>query len=140
MTEPCGITAPDVLKAVPGLTVRRLDFWSRTGRLLPHFHPHLRGVGADGRPDHGQLVDRSTGTHACYSPAEVEIARRMVMLIRAGFDVPAAAEVARETVEAGRWHTRRGGVYVLLEGCDGYKAHQAAIRALRDALSEARTP
>jgi len=66
---------PDL--AALGLTYRRLDMWTRVG------HVHCEN------PDPGSGVPRT------WSGAELEIARRMVVLTAAGLELAAAAAFAR---------------------------------------------
>jgi DNA-binding transcriptional MerR regulator len=63
-----------------GITYRQLDHYCRRGYL----HPAHRGSGYD----------------RAFTPKEIEIAKRMVTLIRVGFTVAAAAAYARKMVES----------------------------------------
>ena len=128
MTTCDGLGARQVLEAVPGLTYRQLDYWTRTGRLRAHQH------NASGT----RLLneERGRGHAACWPQFEIEIARRMILLIGAGFTIDAAATIADDTLRACRWHDRRNGVYLLLEGLPGYQAYQADVRELSRELRE----
>lgn len=75
-----GLRAPEVLSHIPGLTYRKLDWWSRTGRLSPHTHD----------PD----GDGGSGIPHCWPPDQVEIAARMFQLTQLGFNLDAADDLA----------------------------------------------
>lgn len=78
-----GLTASEVLDAVPGLTYRQLDFWSRTGRIQP-----LPGK-------HG------SGHYHRYTSEQVRVIGRMHRLVMLGFTLDAAHHIAtdRKTAE-----------------------------------------
>jgi DNA-binding transcriptional MerR regulator len=76
-----GLGAPEVLAHIPGLTYRKLDYWSRTKHLTPHTH-NPKGEGGSGIP-------------FCWSPDQVELAARMFQLTNLGFSLVAAADLAR---------------------------------------------
>jgi DNA-binding transcriptional MerR regulator len=75
-----GFGAPQVLARIPGLTYRKLDYWSRTGRLAPHTHD----------PD----GDEGTGIPFCWPLHQVEVAGRMFQLTQLGFNLDTADELA----------------------------------------------
>jgi DNA-binding transcriptional MerR regulator len=68
-----------------GATYRQLDYWSRDGRILRPF--------ASGR---------GTGRPREWPAEDVEVARCITVLTRAGFALDVAARVARERDEDGR--------------------------------------
>jgi DNA-binding transcriptional MerR regulator len=69
----------------PGMTYRQLDYWTRIGLLFPENGP-TPGSG------HGRQ----------WSEAELWIARRMGELRLEGYELPAAARVARTAYETAR--------------------------------------
>lgn len=70
------LTASEVLEAIPGLTYRQLDFWTRTKRI--HALPGKAG----------------SGRYRRYAPDQVEVARRMHKLLGLGFDFRTAHMLA----------------------------------------------
>jgi DNA-binding transcriptional MerR regulator len=73
-----GLTASEVLEAIPGLTYRQLDFWSRTGRIQPG--PYTPGKGHN--------------RHS--TPEQVVIVSRMFRLLHLGFEFDAAHQIATD--------------------------------------------
>jgi hypothetical protein len=69
---------PDPLRDT-GITFRQLDYWCRRGYLKPQ--------GGEG-----------SGNPRWWPSSELEVARRMVALVRDGYQVAAAARKARELV------------------------------------------
>jgi hypothetical protein len=69
-----------VLAAVPGLSYRRLDFWTRRGWLVPVVRDEDAGSGFPRR----------------YTLAEVAVASRMWALVEVGFETSVAAGAARD--------------------------------------------
>lgn len=72
------LTASEVLEAIPGLTYRQLDFWTRSGRVKAM--PGRTGSGHYNR----------------YAPDQVAVAKRMYWLLNLGFNLNAAHLVATE--------------------------------------------
>jgi MerR HTH family regulatory protein len=72
------------LEAEIGITYRQLDYWARQGYLKPGRRANRRGRAA------------TSGVFRVWPAAEVEIARRMGRLARAGLDVARAAVYARD--------------------------------------------
>lgn len=77
-----GLDAPRVLDRVRGLSYRQLDYWTRTGRITAHTHPFN--------------VVSGSGVPHCWPRDEVEVAARMFRLIRLGFNLAAATDLARD--------------------------------------------
>lgn len=72
-----GLTLTELLRAVPGLTYRCVDYWTRTGLLRT------------ARPAHG------SGTQRIWAPEEDEVLRRVLPLTRLGIHPRVAFELAR---------------------------------------------
>lgn len=83
-------TLPDL--AALGITYRQLDYWTRVG--------YLRTV-AEPTP--------GSGRRRTWPPEELAVARRMGRLIRAGFEVDAAALTARQGS-----HKIAPGIHVII--------------------------
>jgi len=82
--RPCGLSQDQVLKRVPGISYRQLDYWTRTGRIKNHRHN-----GA------GEITERSgSGFPACWPYGEIARARRLARLLDMGFDLTFADELA----------------------------------------------
>jgi hypothetical protein len=86
VTDKTGDELPDLLTSADimfeaAITYRQLDFWDRAGYLRP------------GRVWRGQR--RGSGSPRSWPGGELEIARRMGRLVRAGIPVSLAASVAR---------------------------------------------
>ncbi len=79
----CGLNMNEVLAAIPGLTYRQLDWWSRTNRIHPHYH--VRGI---------IVANGGHGSQACWPHREVLIAKRMLRLVHRGIDVDTAHTLA----------------------------------------------
>jgi DNA-binding transcriptional MerR regulator len=77
MSESLG--APEVLRRVPGLTYRQLDFWSRRGYL---------------KCDDQGPAGAGSGSRRLYPVGQMILARRMLALINYGMKPSAAYEVA----------------------------------------------
>ena len=77
------------LEAELGITYRQLDYWTRNGLLRPERRPNAAGAYA------------GSGVWRRWPEAEVEIARRMGVLTRAGVTVALAAAFARESWPSG---------------------------------------
>lgn len=79
---PNSLTASEVLDAVPGMSYKQLDFWTRTGRIkaLPR-------------------TGRGSGYYNRYAPDQVALAKRMLHLIELGFTVHAAEKFANDKME-----------------------------------------
>lgn len=71
-----------------GLSYRRLDYWTNCG----HLHAYREAVGS--------------GHNRHWPDSEIEIALRMLQLTRAGFNIAAAAAIARKG--PGRHHVGHG--------------------------------
>lgn len=69
---------PDL--AAEGVSYRQLDYWCRQGYL--------------------RVPGNGTGNRRQWSATELQVAERMAKLVKVGFTVPAAAEIARQTVNA----------------------------------------
>lgn len=72
-----------------GVTYRQVDYWCRRGYLRPIF------AGGSGNRRH-------------WTEAEIEIACRMVMLIRGGYMAGAAARLARHGVSDAQMEVQAG--------------------------------
>lgn len=66
---------------LPGISYRQLDYWCRQGYL--------------------KAATGGTGQRRTWSSAELSIAQRMALLVRAGMVAESAAQVARDTITAG---------------------------------------
>jgi len=115
VTDCKGLGRNEVLDQVPGLDYWTLNRWTRAGHVACHYHSG--GARPAGPAPADQVFPTGgQGKKACWPAKETEVLRRMVLLTGAGFTASAAAGIARETVRARRWHARRPGVYVLLQG------------------------
>lgn len=94
MPEPERLDLPGLCEAA-AITARQADYWTRKGYL------HAVDEDAPG-----------SGHPRTWAPTEVHVAVLMHDLLRAGFHVGAAAELAREYVT--REHGHRGAVGVLV--------------------------
>lgn len=65
------------------ITYRQLDYWCRSGWLRPYH------------------ASPGSGIRRFFPPAELEVARAMVLLIKAGVAPPVAARAARDAAETG---------------------------------------
>lgn len=74
-------SVPEPLREI---SYRRIDYWCRRGYL----HPEDDGLGS--------------GNYRRWPEMEIEVARKMAVLIDGGFTPAAAARIARSTLEASR--------------------------------------
>jgi hypothetical protein len=72
------VGSPEML-TITGLTYRKLDHWTHTGRLNGHRHHEKSG----------------SGVPTFWSADEAEVAARIARLMRWGFDLDTAALMAR---------------------------------------------
>ena len=83
----CGLDLHQVLAAVPGLTYRQLDFWTRTGRLKAHYHySNSRDI----------LNNAGSGSDRCWPPSQVTIATRVYKLGLRGIQVDQAFTIGTD--------------------------------------------
>lgn len=81
-------TSDDLVRAIPGLTYRRLDHWIRSGYI----------------PDHDYL-EAGSGHPRTFGPHQVLVLRHMAALVNEGIKVEAAATAAVGAVrlDTGEW-------------------------------------
>jgi len=77
--------SPAVVAAVPGLTYRMLDYWTRQGYISPSLQ-----------------AAAGSGTQREYSPADVAVVARIMAGLEAGLSLAAAVRVARGESVPGR--------------------------------------
>lgn len=84
-------TSDDLVRAIPGLTYRRLDYWIRQGYI----------------PDHDHL-ETTQGYPRTFTPHQVLVLRHMTALVNEGVKVEAAATAAAhaERLASGEWRYR----------------------------------
>jgi hypothetical protein len=74
-TRDCGMDMHQVLAAIPGMTYRQLDFWTRTGRIRAHHHYQ----NSEQIP-----VNAGSGSDRCWPHDQVALAGRIFKLLARG--------------------------------------------------------
>jgi DNA-binding transcriptional MerR regulator len=73
-----GVSAPEMLERIPGLTYRQLDYWTRAGRIQA-------------------LPGRSgSGNYRRYSEQQAALTARLHRLVMYGFTLNAAEQLAKD--------------------------------------------
>lgn len=84
-----GLGSAHILELIPGLSYRQLDYWTRSGRLTNHQHDWTGAVISNREEFH-------SGNYACWYPDQVKHLRWLVTLLRCGFSLVAAEQIATD--------------------------------------------
>jgi hypothetical protein len=75
-TRDCGLDMHQVRAAIPGMTYRQLDFWTRSNRITAHHHYQ--------NSQQIILVNPGSGTDRCWPHDQVALAGRIFKMIARG--------------------------------------------------------